>query len=170
MAFFDAPNEEPIFAIDGTGTTFSKEFMEFVAKETDSPTNYQEQLLGFFKALQPIGAEFGYRTANEMNRLMTKLEGLGLENNEHTLDVAVMQKLLPKLHGSRTKLNKVLPILASFCFKACSPEQAKTLLDEVKREGHLLNYTKPNLPLSFAKIARMYSAAQENGFASYAEG
>ena len=170
MAFFDAPNEEPIFAIDGTGTTFSKEFMEFVAKETDSPTNYQEQLLGFFKALQPIGAEFGYRTANEMNRLMAQLEGLGLENNEHALDVAVMQKLLPKLHGSRTKLNKVLPILASFCFKACSSEQAKTLLDEVKRVGQLQSDYKPNLPLSFAKIARMYAAAQENGFASYAEG
>jgi len=26
------------------------------------------------------------------------------------------------------------------------------------------------LPLSFAKIARMYASAQENGFASYAEG
>jgi 5-methylcytosine-specific restriction protein B len=105
-----------------------------------------------------------------MNRLMAQLEGLGLENKEHALDVAVMQKLLPKLHGSRTKLNKVLPILASFCFKECNTEEAKSLLDEVKREGHLLSDTKPTLPLSFAKIARMYAAAQENGFASYAEG
>jgi hypothetical protein len=169
-AFFDAPNEEPTSAIDGKGTVYSKEFMEFVASETDGKTNYQEQLLGFFKALQPIGAEFGYRTANEMNRLMAQLELLGLEKNEHALDVAVMQKLLPKLHGSRTKLNKVMPILASFCFKACSSEQAKTLLEEIKREGQLVSDNKQTLPLSFAKIARMYAAAQENGFASYAEG
>jgi hypothetical protein len=170
LAFFEAPNEEPPSTIDGTGTLYSSEFMEFVASETDGKTNHQEQLLGFFKALQPIGAEFGYRTANEMNRLMAQLEGLSLENNEHALDVAVMQKLLPKLHGSRTKLNKVLPILASFCFEACSSEQAKTLLDEVKREGKLQSNFKPTLPLSFEKIARMYAAAQENGFASYAEG
>lgn len=170
LAFFDAPSEEPTSAIDGTGAAFSKEFMEFVASETDGKTNHQEKLLGFFKALQPIGAEFGYRTANEMNRLMAQLELLGLEKNEHALDVAVMQKLLPKLHGSRTKLNKVLPILASFCFEACSSEQAKTLLDEVKREGKLQSDFKPILPLSFAKIARMCTATQENGFASYAEG
>jgi 5-methylcytosine-specific restriction protein B len=170
LAFFDAPNEEPSSAIDGSGASYSNEFMKFVAIETDGKTNYQEPLLDFFKALQPIGAEFGYRTANEMNRLVAQLEALGLEKNEHALDVAVMQKLLPKLHGSRTKLNKVLPILASFCFDSCSSEQAKALLDEVKREGQLLSDYKPTLPLSFAKIARMYAAAQENGFASYAEG
>jgi 5-methylcytosine-specific restriction protein B len=81
-----------------------------------------------------------------------------------------MQKLLPKLHGSRTKLNKVLPMLGSFCFKKCSAEQAKILMDEVKREGKILSTYKPNLPLSFTKIARMYCLAQENGFASYSEG
>jgi len=170
LAFFDAPNEEPPCTIDGTGTSYSNEFMKFVAKNTDGKTNHQEQLLDFFKALQPIGAEFGYRTANEMNRLVAQLEALGLEKNEHALDVAVMQKLLPKLHGTRTKLNKVLPILASFCFDKCNSEQAKMLLDEVKREGQLLSDYKPTLPLSFAKIARMYAASQENGFASYAEG
>jgi hypothetical protein len=169
LAFFEAPNEVPPSTIDGAGTSYSKEFMDFVAKDTEGKTNHQEQLLDFFEALQPIGSEFGYRTANEMNRLMAQLEVLGLEKNEHALDVAVMQKLLPKLHGSRTKLNKVLPILASFCFDSCSSEQAKALLDEVKQEGQLLSDYKPTLPLSFAKIARMYAAAQENGFASYAE-
>jgi hypothetical protein len=49
-------------------------------------------------------------------------------------------------------------------------EQAKIILDEVKREGLIISENKPNLPLSFAKIARMYNAAQENGFTSYAEG
>lgn len=53
--------------------------MEFVAKDTEGKTNHQEQLLDFFEALQPIGSEFGYRTANEMNRLMAQLEVLGLE-------------------------------------------------------------------------------------------
>jgi 5-methylcytosine-specific restriction protein B len=168
--FFDSQHYETIEMAVGIGAAFSRGFMALVSKVTLVTHNYEEQLLGFFKALQPIGAEFGYRTANEMNRLMAQLEGLGLETNENVLDAAVMQKLLPKLHGSRTKLNKVLPLLASFCFKGCSMEQAKIILDEVKREGLIISENKPNLPLSFAKIARMYNAAQENGFTSYAEG
>lgn len=170
IRFFDVKDNQPIDVIDGKGSTYSGDLMSFLSKQTEQSNPYQKQLLEFFKALQPIGAEFGYRTANEMNRLIASLELLGMEKTESALDVAVMQKLLPKLHGSRTKLNKVLPILASFCFKSCTTEQAKTFLDEFKQEGKLKGETKPILPLSFTKIARMYAAAQENGFASYAEG
>ena len=51
-------------------------------------------------------------------------------------------------------------------------ETAKTFLEEKYREGQLKkeNINQLTLPLSFAKIARMYGSAQENGFASYAEG
>jgi 5-methylcytosine-specific restriction protein B len=167
--FFDAPQVEITEDIDGQGAAFSSNFMTLVAKETEGLQHHQEQLLRFFKALQPIGAEFGYRTANEMNRLMGQMESLDPEAKGNSLDVSVMQKLLPKLHGSRTKLNKVLPVLASLCFQSCSVENAKILLEELKSEGRLIS-SKPTLPLSFAKIARMYISAQENGFASYAEG
>jgi 5-methylcytosine-specific restriction protein B len=170
IRFFDVKDNQPIDVIDGKGSSYSGDLMAFVSEQSEQSNPYQKQLLEFFKALQPIGAEFGYRSANEMNRLISFLEILGMEKSESALDVAVIQKLLPKLHGSRTKLNKVLPILASFCFKSCTTEQAKTFLDEFKHEGKLKGETKPILPLSFTKIARMYAAVQENGFASYAEG
>lgn len=170
IRFFDVTVDKPGELIDGKGSSYSGDLMAFVSKQSEQSNPHQKQLLEFFKALQPIGAEFGYRTANEMNRLISFLEILGLEKSESALDVAVMQKLLPKLHGSRTKLNKVLPILASFCFKSCNTDQAKSFLDEFKQEGKLKSEAKPILPLSFTKIARMYAAAQENGFASYAEG
>ncbi|MBM3454751.1 MAG: hypothetical protein FJX80_06340 [Bacteroidetes bacterium] len=170
IRFFDAPVDNSGELIDAKGSTYSGDLMAFVSEQTEQSDTYQKQLLEFFKALQPIGAEFGYRTANEINRLIPLLELLGMEKTESALDVAVMQKLLPKLHGSRTKLNKVLPVLASFCFKSCNTDQAKLFLDEFKQEGKLKSETKPILPLSFTKIARMYAAAQENGFASYAEG
>jgi hypothetical protein len=54
-----------------------------------------------------------------------------------------MQKLLPKLHGSRSKLNKVLPTLIELC------------------EGKYI--------ISLEKLERMKKNAEENGFASYAE-
>ncbi|MEP7195290.1 MAG: hypothetical protein ABI851_02150 [Saprospiraceae bacterium] len=31
------------------------------------------------------------------------------------IDIAIMQKLLPKLHGSRNKLTKILPVLGALC-------------------------------------------------------
>jgi 5-methylcytosine-specific restriction endonuclease McrBC GTP-binding regulatory subunit McrB len=170
IRFFDSPANDTDCSIDGSGSKHSSELMAFVSSQIEHTNDFQKQLLEFFQTLQPIGSEFGYRTANEMNRLISFLELLGLEKSENALDVAIMQKLLPKLHGSRTKLNKVLPILASFCFKSCNIEQAKTFLDEVKREGKLISESEPLLTLSFGKIARMYRTAQENGFASYAEG
>ena len=170
--FFDAENNISQEAIDGKGQLFTSEFMTLVSNETVVNEKFHIDLLNFFEALQPVGAEFGYRTANEMNRLIYQLDVLGLERDEKSLDVAVMQKLLPKLHGSRTKLNKVLPLLASFCIKDQKLETAKTFLEEKYREGQLKkeNINQLTLPLSFAKIARMYGSAQENGFASYAEG
>ena len=170
--YFDAEISESKEVIDSMGSEFTNVFMQLVNKETEVKSDKYDFLLGFFDALQSIGAEFGYRTANEMNRLIFQLEALGLNGTENSLDVAVMQKLLPKLHGSRTKLNKVLPVLASFCLKDQKPEIAKTFLDEVQREGKLgkEKMNQLTLVLSFSKIARMYCASQENGFASYAEG
>ena len=106
--------------------------------------------------------------------LMQKLDALGMEAKakENALDVAVMQKMLPKLHGSRSKLSKVLPMLASFCLKQKDVDQAKLLLEGFKNERNLNTeqLAEVLLPLSFAKIARMYTNAIENGFANYAEG
>lgn len=57
-------------------------------------------------------AEFGYRTVNEMFRFIS----LGKNLCEHLttdmlVDAAIVQKLLPKLHGSRKKVVPVLKAL-----------------------------------------------------------
>jgi hypothetical protein len=65
-----------------------------------------------------------------------------------------------------------LPVLASFCLNEKNTEQAKQLLDIYKNE-RMMNteqLAEVLLPLSFTKIARMYTNAIENGFANYAEG
>ena len=99
------------------------------------------------------------------------LEELG-EKEDNLLDIAIMQKLLPKLHGSRNKLTKVLPVLGGFCLK--NKEKLKenyldkfvnnTLTEEMLNEDTNIKYR-----ISFEKICRMYKNAIENGFASYAE-
>lgn len=158
----------------GKGSNYSDFFMQLASKSYPKTNKHQSTLIAFFRELQALGAEFGYRTANEMINLMQRLEELGVDSskNENELDVAVMQKLLPKLHGSRTKLVKTLPVLASFCIQGTKLEDAKIHLDSFKNNRLLTNEQEQQLllPLSFYKIARMYANALENGFASYAEG
>jgi hypothetical protein len=77
-----------------------------------------------------------------MIKLVTYLQHFGVSAN-NAYDIAIMQKLLPKLHGSRSKLNKVLPALIELC------------------EGKYI--------ISLEKLERMKKNSDENGFASYAE-
>ena len=46
------------------------------------------------------------------------------------LDIAIMQKLLPKLHGSRRKLSPILETLGSFCVK----EEIKVVKDVFEKD------------------------------------
>jgi len=105
-------------------------------------SKHKDTFVAFFETLQVAGAEFGYRTANEMTTLVSYLVHFGMSDAE-AYDVAIMQKLLPKLHGSRSKLNKVLPRLIELC--------------------------QDKYPISLEKLERMKKNAEENGFASYAE-
>jgi hypothetical protein len=153
-------------------SNMSVSFMAMALEETDKnlkPTEADLKL--FFSELKKSGAEFGYRTASEMGRLMYMLEKLG-ESGDNLLDIAIMQKLLPKLHGSRNKLTKVLPILGGFCLKNNSEIKEKYLdkfMSNRLTEINLSSDTNIKYKISFEKICRMYKNAVENGFASYAE-
>jgi 5-methylcytosine-specific restriction protein B len=60
------------------------------------------------------------------------------------IDIAIMQKLLPKLHGSRRKLSPILETLGSFC----GPDKA-TIVKEVFEKDDF-DFGGPNVgyPLS----------------------
>lgn len=138
----------------------NKSFPEYDLDETN------KTLVKFFGELKKTGAEFGYRSATEMIRLINQLTALDseLESNEK-VDVAIMQKLLPKLHGSRRKLCPVLETLGSFCVKG----EVKIIKDVFEAEDFDFHGTDVIYPLSLEKICRMYKGAIDNGFASYAE-
>ena len=154
------------------GANMAESFMEMALQETDKnlkPTEADLKL--FFSELKKSGAEFGYRTAREIGRLMYMLEKLG-ETGDNLLDIAIMQKLLPKLHGSRNKLTKVLPILGGFCLTDKSKIKEDYLdkfVSNILTEAELKSDANIKYKISFEKICRMYKNAVENGFASYAE-
>ena len=117
----------------------------------------------FFQELKNVNAEFGYRSATEIFRFICQAKhndntATRITDNE-ILDAAIVQKLLPKLHGSRKKLDPVLKQLWRLCFDGAESELPIT--DE--------NAKKAKFKESADKIWRMYESAIANGFTSFAE-
>lgn len=153
----------------------------------------------FFGHLSDIGAEFGFRTAHEIARFVhfhQKLKGEDWDFR-HAMDAQVVQKLLPKLYGSRRKLEPVLCALGMLCYEERQWEEdflgtSVTLSNEddirekVRRAASLEEEYHPlfakdrsggdkyrvadsHYSLSFDKIRRMLVLLDRNGFVSFAE-
>ncbi|SHF01992.1 hypothetical protein SAMN05444278_1172 [Psychroflexus salarius] len=156
-------------ALMSKGATMSKAFLDMAAKKsfaTEDIEDINQTLLKFFGELTKTGAEFGYRSATEILRLIHQLSEIdnGLTTNEK-IDIGIMQKLLPKLHGSRRKLTPILETLGSFCVS----KDLKIVKDVFEKQDFDFKTAEVLYPLSLEKITRMYKGAIDNGFASYAE-
>jgi hypothetical protein len=95
-------------------------------------------------------------------------------NNNTKIDIAIMQKLLPKLHGSRKKLVGPLETLAGFCLvrnesQSDDQNKTKTLYQQFISEKRDSAKWEITYSISFEKIERMLKNVIENGFTSYAE-
>ncbi len=162
------------YDLPGLGSSFSDKFIEMAnsSNQVLDFTNISDVLVSFFEKLKVAGAEFGYRTSSEIAKLVFCLKSFGSEIDE-AIDFAIMQKLLPKLHGSRSKMVRILPILAHLCLINKSSEDAKSILENYY--NGVINITDDAVkvqikyPVSFEKICRMYKNALDNGFTSYAE-
>lgn len=159
------------------GIGMAESFIEDAADleiDLEIKSEVENELLNFFDELSKTGTEFGYRTAGEILRLLTKLKLLDPEfNPDHInmyMDFAIMQKLLPKLHGSRRKLSRSLEKLAELCCEGIPAADIQSKILE-KEDYSLIEIAadKIKYPLSLEKIYRMYRSAIQNGFTSYAE-
>ena len=149
--------------------------LEFRVKADDMKQFLEEKQAGaaaalnaFFPELAKVGSEFGYRTAAEFCSFVERAIALG-SGLEDAVDAAIMQKLLPKLHGSRRQLEKPLEALWRKCLKENVAASVETL---AKAEGEINVFPYQNncrYPLSAEKIARIFKNAKNNGFASFAE-
>ncbi|MBL0105682.1 MAG: AAA family ATPase [Bacteroidetes bacterium] len=156
--------------LNGKGAGAAGSFLELARDKSIMPSdsvNINSALLSFFTELKKSGAEFGYRSASEIMRFAAVINKLEISwDTNAIIDAAIMQKLLPKVHGSQRKLDGVLKALGKLC-----------LADDQKIEDYLINGNEINFedrekikyPISFEKIIRMYHNLQSNGFTSYAE-
>ena len=163
----------------GKGKDMAASFVQNCRIELDKDLieKIDDLLIDTFKPLKKAGAEFGYRTITEIRQLATQLNQFDIESKkerseadkfekeEAIFDIAILQKLLPKLHGSVGKLKLPLTTLAELCF------------DEGKWDDKFLNTENEEwklsadirYPLSFEKIKSMYVRLSQNGFVSFAE-
>lgn len=167
--FLANPGVPDLSKLKGQGIAMAESFLLIAENgEIDKNEALAKELVYFFNELKKVGAEFGYRSAAEIMQLVTKLKMLEpLTSDEACLDIAIMQKLLPKLHGSRSKLVKILIALAGLCIDGMKKEDfEKNFEDFYKKDFEDINV---KYPISFEKLIRMYKNVLANGFTSYAE-
>ena len=149
--FLDAPAKVKINELDGKGAHYGQSFVVHgslsspalsaipatISSGIDLESLLKARLVEAFEALAEIGAEFGFRTANEISRFVyfhATLIGPGWKFEE-ALDAQVLQKLLPKLHGSERRLGPVLKKLEAFCDQhslRASKEKIDRMADRLK--------------------------------------
>jgi len=147
--YLESPKELDMDALSGVGASMGESFVAKAKERGLKDEKLKDDLMPFFVYLEKAGAEFGYRTASEMSRFVKICTDLadGEMTRDEVIDAAIMQKLLPKLHGSRKKLVSILEELIKLC----------------------VNDDGPKYALSHEKLNRMLKRVQENGFTSYAE-
>ena len=119
---------------------------------------------------------FGYRVATEMARFLCLAQeqtGGGEDGLAAALDVALLSKVLPKLHGTQQELQDVLDAL--FRFAVGVGDEAAALVDDSwQPEGHLLSWKgddalEARFPRTAAKLWRMRRRLRRQGFTSFVE-
>ena len=164
-SFLSNMKEIDCSGIAGKAAEMGADFVELARKmDFEKDDVVIATLQSFFNDLKAVNAEFGYRSAAEIFRFISFAKhnddnGNKMSINE-IIDAAIVQKLLPKLHGSRKKLDPALKGLWKLCFKV----EDRDIL-QISRD----NISKAIYKESADKILRMYESANANGFTSFAE-
>lgn len=169
--FFAISQDLDLNNLKAKGRDMAKNFVELSKNRqfANGETKLVAQTItSFFDHLKKAGAEFGFRTSSEIIRLINQLSIVEptLSLNEK-LDVGIMQKLLPKLHGSRRKLCPILLTLGKLCVTDKINSIEKEVFD--LEDYNYNDADKTKYPISLEKIVRMYRGAVDNGYTSYAE-
>jgi energy-coupling factor transporter ATP-binding protein EcfA2 len=201
-AFLASPKAIALEALDGKGAAFGRSFVEASAdKALDVPASvaevYQSEMLLFFNLLREHNSEFGYRVAYEAARFIHFYHLLGGYGDTDTdwfngaMDAVIVQKFLPKLHGSRSKLEGLLWALAWACGAEREERDGKDFPAQLSEAGEarddakyspdviwsalatknssLTEPVKARYPLSFDKVIRMWRKLTRDQFVSFAE-
>lgn len=199
-AFLKNPATVDLGRLHGKGARFAPSFLS-AARNTQprNPESLQSRVnaeIGlFFAAMADHGSEFGFRTALEMSRFVGQFQLLDPADDqlERAIDALVYQKILPRLSGSRARLEPVLRSLLVLCryerkwsmnekgvwtldnqteilaAATSASDSPQYLPDELGEAPSAAATSTTRYPLSESKILRMFDLLRQNGFTSFAE-
>jgi 5-methylcytosine-specific restriction protein B len=138
----------------------------------ENPHREQEGIASHLKSthrlLSESGYEFGHRVFHEALRFSTILQATGEPDALTALDLQILQKVLPRLHGSRRRLEPTLVALARFC-RDLEYHPGVVGDGEIVGGDIMDEDANPELPRSFDKLQRMIRALRANQFVSFTE-
>ena len=137
---------------------------------------FPRRLLGqFHEVLEAENRHFGYRVAREIARFVTLAVDQTDGSERATLaafDVAILAKLLPKLHGNQAELEGLLAALFAVAV-GLDPEHERVVgLNGWAGRGEAFGSTEPTapaLPRTAAKLWRMRRRLRAVGYVSFIE-
>ncbi len=114
-----------------------------------------ESLIALHRLLSKHDLEFGHRTLTEALRFSSIYEALSGAGWLQALDLILLQMILPRIHGSRPRVEPILTDLEGYCTNVGAPVVGAT--------------STPDLAFSLSKVARMLRIVRANQFVSFTE-
>lgn len=142
-----------------------------------------EHLMALFRIMERGRSEFGFRTGKEVKAYLRVAHFLAGTDDAaraawvtekkwlEALDAQILQKILPKLHGSRSRLAPLLGALATYC----GSDEEATAMEHFAADGvaakRVLNMARgipdPTFKKSYQKLERMIEVLIEEQFVSF---
>jgi 5-methylcytosine-specific restriction endonuclease McrBC GTP-binding regulatory subunit McrB len=139
-----------------------------------SEDRVKEMLRALNNLLARHNLHFGYRVANEIALYIENAKRhVGDHAVQTALDLQVLQKVLPKLHGSKQRLQT--PLSELLVFAVLGREDANASVDDLlaglrsPRGSAIASVNEPKLPRAAQKISRMLDVLRTQGFVSFIE-
>ncbi|MEN3941497.1 hypothetical protein WJU23_09410 [Prosthecobacter sp. SYSU 5D2] len=128
-----------------------------------------------FFLMQRRHLEFAFRTIAEILRFLAvnyELKPADVAWNwRSAMDAQILQKVLPKLHGSKRKIGSLLAALAKYCEHGILTDADALMIDETKAEAYLAAEDRreksPAFMGSYSKLCEMMEAVRRDQFVSF---
>ena len=154
---------------------FGKAFLELSKKVRSGETKdfgsagdvaaVENAIKSVFKIMAEARMEFGFRTIKEILAYHAADYALTEKKGEwkwqDVFDQQLLQKIMPKLHGSKRRIEALLISLARFCETGTVPPKDATYPDDLSASGAV------KYPWSRAKLVEMIEAVRRDQFMSF---
>jgi len=134
-----------------------------------------DTITDLFALMQASHQEFAFRSMVEMLRFLAVDYELTPDEADWewqtAMDAQILQKILPKLHGSKRKLGPLLATLATYCEKGSADDAGKMQESQTAVESYAAavdkKYVQPLFPASHRKLCEMILTVRRDQFVSF---